>query len=379
MHTRSLSCSTLLLSFALAVDCATAQQFVGFNSLTAIGATSRGGVLGPGTAYARIDADDYIGWAVDPGAPGVRTITGIDCIVQDQDAVATPEVFGVGIWPEDAAAPGFPLGFAGVIGALGVPGPAAPAVGVIAAAYVAVAFGPPILMPIGIDVFIGLTLPPAPAYPADGISFQVVLGLPLGALFPTFDMAGPGLDPIGPGTPANSYGAYAPLGGPAFYGSRRQIWADIDTTVPGGVVTTIAAQASFPVGAVAPGTASFMSGLHPDAVAPSLNPGRADDVAYVVYDDIVTPGSPVFFLADFGLGFEFPMAVFSPGAIGAWCLPTGIVTGLGFIFGGTVSNVLVIPAGARPGLLGLELTQQAASFDTATGLLRGTPCGSQKM
>jgi hypothetical protein len=381
METRALtSCSLLLLSFTLAVDCSTAQQWVGFNGAASVGATSRGGLLGPGTAFARIDADDYIGWATDPAVPGARVITGIDCIVQDQDAVLTPELFDVGIYPEDPFAPGFPLGFAGVVGALGLPGPAAPAAGVVSAAYVAVAFGAPIVMPIGIDVFIGLVFPPALAWPADGISFQVVLGLPLGVAFPTFDMAGPAMGaPVAPWTPANSYGAYAPLGGPAFYASRRQIWADIDSTAPGGVVTTMAAEATFPIAGAAPGTTSFMSGLHPDAAFPPLNPGRADDVGYVVNDDVAAAGSLVFFMADFGLGFELPMGLFSPGAVGTFCLPTGIVTAIGFLAGGTASNVLLIPPGARPGLLGLELTQQAVTFDLANGTLRGTPCGSQKM
>ena len=379
METRSLtSCSLLLLSFTLAVDCSTAQEWVGFNAAASIGATSRGGLLGPGAAYARIDAEDYIGWATDPAFPGVRVITGIDCIVQDQDAVLTPEGFDVGIFPEGP--PGFPAPIGGVIGAIAVPGPVAPAVGVVAAAYVAVAFGPPILMPIGSDVFIGLIFPAAPAWPADGISFQVVLGLPLGAAFPTFDMAGPAMGPpVGPFTPANSYGAYAPLGGVPFYGSRRQIWADIDSPAPGGVVTTMALEASFPIAAAAPGTTSFMSGLHPDAAFPPLNPGRADDVGCVVYDSVSPAGSPVFFLADFGLGFEIPLSFFSPGAVGTFCLPMGISTGLGFTAGGTASLVLAIAPGARPGLLGLELTQQAVTFDPVAGVLRGTPCGSQKM
>jgi len=38
------------------------------------------------------------------------------------------------------------------------------------------------------------------------------------------------------------------------------------------LVTTIAAEATFPIAGVAPGTTSFMSALHPDAAAPQAPP-----------------------------------------------------------------------------------------------------------
>ncbi|MBK8101714.1 MAG: hypothetical protein IPK26_31920 [Planctomycetes bacterium] len=48
----------------------------------------------------------------------------------------------------------------------------------------------------------------------------------------------------------------------------------------------------------APGTGSFLSGLHPDATNPPFNPGRADDVSLVYLDTQMPNGRPVFFLAD---------------------------------------------------------------------------------
>jgi hypothetical protein len=384
MYLRSLATGSLLLLAGLpAVDRALAQQFVGFDSNATPGATSRGGILAAGAALARIDAADYAGWATSPMFPGARVITGIDCIVQDQDAVMTPDTFGVAIYPESPVMPGFPALGAGVLAAAVLPGPPPPAAGLASAMYSSVAFGAPVLMPVGGDVFIGLLFPPAPAWPADGISFQVVMGYAAGPGFATFDLPGPTLQPLGPPNgPANSYGAYTDFGPVLAYAARRQIWADIDSPAPGGVVTAITAQASFPISGAPPGTASFMSALHPDAVAPPFNPGRADNVGYIFSDSVLGAGAPVFFLANLGgFGPEMPLAFLAPGSIGVMCLgPASLSTGLGFTDPtGTASLVIPIPAAVRPVLAGLPLLQQAISIDVVTGALHAAPCGSQKL
>jgi hypothetical protein len=229
-------------------------QNMGFTNNTAIGATSRGSLAGaPGQVLARIDASDYAGWARGAAFPGMRAIDGVDLVIQDQDAVLTFEVFDVWIYPEDPLALGFPLLGAGVLAAVGVAGPPVPAVGVISAAYTAVAFFPPVLMPVGLDVFIGFALPANPAWPLDGLSVQIVLGYAPGPAFVVFDLPGPTLGPPPPAIqgPGTSYGlTFNPAAAmPLAYNGRRQLWTDVFGPGVGGVVGTIAAEPSFAIAA----------------------------------------------------------------------------------------------------------------------------------
>jgi len=372
--------STLQRGLALSLVLATvsAQEFLGITNNTAIGATSRGSLGGaPGQVIARIDRGDYSGWATDVLFPGMRVINGVDLIIQDQDAVATFEVFDIWLYPEDPFAPNMPLLAAGIPVAIGVAGPPPPAAGLVSAAYVDIAIAPPILMPAGSDVFVGFALPPNAIWPMDGLSVQIVLGVAVPG-FPTFDLAGPSMAPAPPA--GNSYGlTFNPaLVVPLVYNGRRQLWTDLQAAVPGGVVGAITTQfASFAPSTVAPGTASLMSGLHPDAAAPPLNAGRADDISYTYFDAALPAGMPVIFCVDFApLGAELPLAAFVPGSVGVLCL-TPMMTPLTMLpmGAGSVSQVILIPPAFRPVLAGFPIAQQAVGFSPAG--LRGSPCGRQ--
>lgn len=370
---------------ALAAASLSAQQFVGFTFNTSVGATSRGSVgTAAGEVIGRFDADDYAGWANDPSNPQQRLISSISTTVQDQDAVATPEVFDVKIYTEDPANANFPLISGGVTAVTGVAGPPAPSSGTIAAAFRSLTFATPVPVPVGRDVFVGFAMPAA-AWSTDGLSFHINLGYAPSASFLTWDEPGPAMQPLvttGTVPPSNSYGLnYIPTAAtPLFYSARRQIIIDIATGGAGGVVTAVTNQTNYTISNTAPGTASFMSGLHPDAVNPPFTAGRADDIGYRLNDTTLPDNSLVFFLVTLGtFGPEVPLAGLVPGSTGVACLNPAFTSslGIGMTTTGSASMVVAIPAAARSIIAGWPLLQQAIAYNITTGTLHAGACGRQ--
>ncbi|GAB4150171.1 MAG: hypothetical protein Fur0037_18660 [Planctomycetota bacterium] len=376
--------TTRIAGAALALcSMAAAQQFTGFIYNVSTSATSRGSLGGnAGEVIARIDADDYAGWANDPANPAQRLISAITCVVQDQNAVATPETFDVKIYSEDPANPGYPLSSSGVVAVAGVPGPPAPASGTIAAAVRTLAFGTPVPVAVGSDVFVSFAVPAA-AWTSDGLSFHISLGYQPSSTFTVWDEPGPAMQPFHSTNvqPSESYALnYFPATSSFAYSTRRQIRVDVATGAAAGSVTAVTNQTSYTISNTPPGTASFLSGLHPDAANPPYNVGRADDIGYRFFHANIPDLSPVFFLVSLGaFGPEISLSSFVPGSVGVGCLNLALLSplGVGFTTSGMATKTIAIPAPARSILSGWTLSQQAIAFDPTSGALVGGPCGRQ--
>lgn len=195
------------------------------------------------------------------------------------------------------------------------------------------------------------------------------------------ETTGPGM----PTTPeANSYRLYRDLTtNVVTYSARGQYQMDLLTRSPGGMPASVSLQSSHPPTMSPPGATTMLSGLHPDAASPPLNPGRADEVSFVYGDWVLPPGSPVMFLGAFAdFGPIVPLDNHVPGSIGGICLDPSAMFVPGFASHGSLGTqcafVTTIPATVRPLLRGIHWTQQAIAFDGASGTLRGTLCGRQK-
>lgn len=359
-----------------------AQEFVGLTFNCSAGFATRGSLsaaAGAGELMLRIEASEIAGFCPGPTA-GSRAVSSIRLVVQDQDALTTPESFGLVLYPEDPANAGFPLRSAGVTAATALPGPAAPASGTIAAVSLTVNFGTPLLLPGNGDLFVAAALPAAPAWSTDGLSLQGYFGQNV-AGFTTFDL--PGARQMTPGTTAAlSYAlTYTAATGLMNYNSSRCLLIDLaGTRSNGGVVGAVTNQASWPLSNTAPGSASPFSAHHPDAVAPPRNVGRADNISYTLFDSVRAPGTAIFFLVDLGsFAPEVPMAQLIPGSTGMACLNLATVrsVGLDLTAGGMASRVLTVPTAARRAISGLPLLQQAIALDFSTGTAHAGPCGAQ--
>jgi hypothetical protein len=379
------SSGAALLSAALVAQTPT---FIGFSYNGQIGATSRGslGVVA-GEVMTVIKGEDYAGWGAQN--PGQRTISSVLCIIQDQDAVATPETIDIKIYPEDLANPGFPDLAAGVTFATGVAGPAAPATGTIAAVVRTVTPTTPVSVPIvgSGDVFISFVLPAAPVA-TDGLSIQIVLGYQPATTFTVFDLPGGTQSPTTPITVNNTHGlTLTPPATLTLNRCRNQL-IDVAHLAAGGVVTGITNQASLtgsnnppPAGfGPCPGTADFISGVSPDVVG--INPGRVDDVAFDYFRGTPAAGAFVIFFADIGsFGPELPMAVLFPGSTGTICTTSNF-----FQIGSAIADatgeaflVTTFPAAVRPLAAGLNLVQVALEVDFVNGVFHLSPCGRQQL
>ncbi|MFO1077621.1 MAG: hypothetical protein U1E73_07830 [Planctomycetota bacterium] len=368
-----------------------AQDFVGFFLNNQVGATSRGGISsGAGEVMTRIDGHEYAGWGTD--VAGMRTISSIFMIIQDQDAVATAETFDIVLYPEDPANPHFPDINAPITFATGIAGPPAPATGVISAASRIVTPATPVAVPIqgNGDIFVAFALPANAGWavnpPTDGLSAQMVLGYQPSTTFTIFDIPGRAQQPSTPGSAANSHGLYRLSGSQSVTYSVCRNWVlDVEHSGVGGCVTGITNQASLlgsanppPAGfGPCPGTADFESGVAPDVS--QFDPARADNVAFDYYR--TNSGSPlVFFLYDFAgtFGTELPISGVTPGS-GVICVNLATFISAGFRIGSANEAFLVtsFPASSRAALAGFRLIQQAAEFEVATGFVYTSPCGRQ--
>ncbi len=382
---RNLAIHRLVLGSAICCLHATvaAQDFLGFSYNTAVGAASRGTLgAGAGELMTRIDGTDCAGWGTD--TPGFRTVRSIACLVQDHDA-ATPETFGIKLYPEDPARPGFPDLTAGISFVAGMPGPNG--IGGVAELRVATP-SVPVAVPIqgGGDVFVAFVLPAATA--GDGLAIQVVLGFNPGAGFTTYDTpsAVQGGTPVPAGNPATSR-FLSRTDSSIVYNARRQCWLDVAHSGAGGTALAITNQTSFPGSnnpppdgfGPAPGTGDLLSGSAPDVGG--SNAGRADDVAMRFFKTGLASGQLVAFLIDRDLspvfGTEQPLAAFFPGATGSTCLGTPDVFGFRQSVGGEAWLVTTIPIAVRAQLLGLVAKQQAVAVDT-DGNLHASPCEAMR-
>ena len=379
---------------ALTLPCL-AQDYIGLSYNTSVGATSRGSLAAnAGEVMTRIDGSEFAGWGTN--TPGFRTISSLNYIVQDQNAL-TPEVFDIMLYPEDVANPGYPDLAAGVVYATGITGPTTTGTVPVVAAVVKVT--PPTTVGVGDsvpiqgggDVFVSWVLPANAGWPAtDGLSINIVLGFAPNATFTVFDT--PGLAQGGtppPSTalsdPSNSHGLYRIGAGAAAYSQRRMMLVDVAHSTSGGVALGITNQTTFvasnnppPAGfGPAPGTASMMSGSNPDVVGGYV--GRVDDIAMEYFRTGFGTGGLVVFLADFGgFGPELPISALGVNGTGVLCLNLSTLMVLGISFSVTDEAYLVslIPAGARSSMAGLPIVQQAGGLDS-TGSVHASPCRRQ--
>lgn len=365
-----------------------AQDFIGFSYNSQVGATSRGSIgVNAGEVMTRLDGNEHAGWGI--GTPGFRTVDSLFFVVQDQDALTTPETFDIVLYPEDAANAGFPDLTGGVTFATAVPGPPPPTSGTISAAARTITPTTPVAVPIqgGGDIFVSFVLPASAGWPAtDGVSIQVVLGYAPSASFTVFDTPGlaQGGTPPPPGSPADSHGLSRVGAGAAVYNARRMQFLDVAHSASGGVGLGITNQTSYvasnnppPAGfGPAPGTADFMSGSNPDVVGGNV--GRVDDIAMEFYRTGTGTGTPVVFFIDFTPFFapvEVPLSLLvTRNSTGTLCLnsyldlPTTVTTS------DEAFLVIGIPGAARPFLTGLNVRQQAVAVDLATGDVHASPC-----
>jgi hypothetical protein len=358
-----------LSTFTLFAPDLAAQQPKGSLYNVAPSIASRGSLLtNGGVLFNRFDFDDARGFGMTVASPGNVVVEGFVLSLQDYDG-ATAETYSVALYEEDPANQGLPLINTPVV----TLGPFTSPIGVGPIAFnVGITFSPAVAVAANQDLFVGVVLGAAPAWPADGLAVQTSLGgqrLPL-----VWDSPGPA-----PIQHAGYGGRYDPtfgqLGYPATF-TPRQYMLDLQTSTPGGTATAITNQASYPTSNLPPGTGSMFSAYHPDAQRPPVNLGRADDLGYVYLDTAMPTGTPVFFFADFGsFGPPVYLAPFVPGSVGVFCLNASAATlGLGFLVSGEAAWITLIPATARPTIAGLAFLQQGLSLDTVNGLLRAAPC-----
>lgn len=365
---RTLVLGTLLGSNLLLL----AQQPLGATFRVDASVAARGAFLSaPGSLIARFDHDDYVGWGRTTPIANRRAVLGVTFRSEDADG-STPESWSVNLYTEDTVSAGFPDVRTALASVGPFTNPTRPA-GVAAFTHT-LTFATPALVPADRDVFVGVALSAANLWPADGHAVQCVLGHP--SRWPQYDQTGPA--PI----QNQGYGLAQNAQGFLFYNTTRQLLIDLLCAAPGSACTAITNQPNYPISNAAPGTGSYLSGLHPDAANPPMNTGRADDIGFVFLANNLPNGTPVAFLTDVGnFGPEFPLSLFVPGSVGVFCLnqATVVTSVIGFLSAGQASHVIQIPAAFRPRLGNLDLLQQALALDPIGNTLHAGPCGRRTL
>lgn len=385
-----LSIRTCLAAAALAAAASAQANFMGFSYNVQITATSRYSVgTAAGEVMTVIKGEEYAGWGTD--TPGFRTVASVFMIIQDQDAVATPETFDVILYPESLTTPGTPDLNAPITFATGVTGPAAPATGVIAAAAKIITPAAPVAVPIvgtG-DVFVSFRLPANAGWAAtDGLSCNANYGYAPGATFTVFDSPGANQQPVTPITVDNTH-CFSRIGtGAVIVNQCRTHIIDIAHSGAGAAVMAITNQASAtgsanppPTGfGPAPGTASFQSGCAPDVTG--FTSGRVDDITFDYFRGTTAANNPVIFFADVGaFPAEIPLGLIFPGSLGNICMnSTFFQVGQNLVDAtGEAFNVIQFPLAARPLAAGLQIIQQALELNIAGGNFILSPAGRQRL
>jgi hypothetical protein len=381
-----------LISAACAAAAAAQTNFIGFSYNVETTATSRFSVgASAGEVMTVIKGEEYAGWGT--ATPGFRTVASVFMVIQDQDAVTTPETFDVLLYPESLATPGTPDLTMPITFMLGVTGPPAPTTGVISAAFKIITPATPVPVPIvgtG-DVFVSFRFAANAGWTAgtDGLSAHANYGYSPGATFTVFDVPGSNQQPVTPVTVNNTH-CFSRVGaGAIIINQRRTHIIDIAHDGPGGAVMGITNQASAlgsanppPAGfGPAPGTASFQSGCAPDVTG--VNPGRVDDITFDYFRGTPAANSFVIFFADFGAfpAVELPLSVIFPGSTGNICVnSTFFQLGSGLAdANGEAFLVTTFPAAVRPLAAGLQIIQQALEVDFVGGVFHLSPCGRQQL
>jgi hypothetical protein len=265
----------------------------------------------------RIDRDDYQEWGVN--ASGQIQIQGFMGWIQDNDDT-TRESFGLVGYNEDAANPNFPALATRVLNITGIqmPPTGSPPGGVF---YEMLGtFTAPVNFARSGDVFLGVSVPAllsgTPVF--DGLWTGAVSNIPFAGVT-VFDQPGPRGAPnaaIAQNTyvcyVVNNTARYVPV--TATQGAEMLAcdW-HLGSGMAGGVALARTNQTSYPPSNAPLGTASFLSGLHPDING--LNSGRADDIGFgvTVHNAQAPLGSPVFVLMAFGPFASGPLPITSIG------------------------------------------------------------------
>jgi hypothetical protein len=325
-----------------------------------------------GELIQKFDADDLRGFGVEAAFPGMQVVRGVTLPIKDFGSSTPNSLYDLALYTESPTTPDYPdlqnplhvvTGLTAGFGTL---------------TWSTIQFQTPVLVPVGRDLFVGVRIP-AMTSTFGGVRLMLISSSTSSTFY---DVAGPGM----PSTPPelNSYRLYRDLTTNAVtYSARGQYLMDLLTRSPGGMPGSLSLQGSYPPSQVTPGATTMLSGLHPDAASPPLNPGRADEVSFVFDDWSLAAGSPVMFLGAFAdFGPVVPLDQYAPGSRGGSCLDPAAVFVLGFASHGSLGTqcafVTTIPAPVRPLLGGVQWTQQAIAFEGATGTLRGTQCGKQK-
>lgn len=362
------------LALSISASDTTAQSTVqgaGFFHQCAQGGSGRG-TTAASTELLRIANGDYRDWGVSGSSPGAHRFHGLRIFVQDQ-LTLTPEAITVVGFGEDRAAPHLPDLAARFVQTSPIQLP--PGGGGGQAYDLTVNFATPAHAPLDQDVFVGVELPPAPLHPIDGLSLHFVRGVPNAQ--GVFDIAGRGL----PRTPPEvGYGTtFATGSGAGRRNTEVQWFIDLLLGTTSGVATAVTNQTSFTVSSAPPGTASFFSGLHPDAGSPPFNAGRADNLGFRVHDHDLA-GDPVFFVVSIGFA---PRVFLGAGETGTICtdLNAAIVLGPLTADAAGVASIAVDLGAAgsalRSTLAGARLAWQGVGLDGA--VLRGSACAMQRL
>lgn len=365
----------MVRNLACAVVCTAAlspAQFIaaGTSLRTYANSFTRGGAgMGAGELMQRFDADLVRGFGVEAAYPGQQIVHGVSIHGRDFGGSVPDGLVTVTLYTEDPANPDYPL-LSQPLGS--VPGVALQSFP-ISLTYVY--FTPPVQVPVGRDLFVGVRVNATTSQ----IGGARLNQLPGGSGGTTYDLAGGGM-PTSPPS-ANSFRLFRDLTTNTLtYQSRGQYMIELLCTTPGGFPATLSNQPNYSNGA--PGATTMLSGLHPDAASPPLNPNRADEVGFLFYDPDLAVGSPVAFIASFSdFGPVVALDTLVPGSVGGLCLDTTTLFPLSVATlsaGHDTFAQTLIPPATRLVLQGQFWTQQAIGLDLAAGVLRGTLCGKQR-
>ena len=357
-----------LLCCCLVAAAVPSQQAVGFTYRVTASGASRGSLgANAGEILQRIDHGDYRGWATDANWQNDHVMTGLRYTIQDQES-ASSEVYDLVFRTENPGLADFPLAGAPAAAITGLTLP--PACGTNAW-VVTVTFASPVHLPKDREVFLGFGVQPAPAWPLEGVSLWVSLG----------DLPGP--RPVGQG----SYVLVRTSAGAYQYQGPRQLIVDVLANVPGGVAMAVTNQTSYPPSNTPPGTASFYSGLHPDARTIPAHAGRADDIGYTFFDNSLPPGTSVFFgvtLAGFNpaksfwANYGFPVL---PASVGQECILAAnwFTLWVGATDASGVANYTwSLTAAQRTVIGGLDIVWQGIAVLPPPLVFRAGPCARQQ-
>jgi len=358
-----------------------AQHDLGLNTNHDVSYATRAGV-GPaaGAALKRLDRDDLLEWGPDAANPGKRSILGIAFVIQDFDVTSTDPFYMV-VYGEDAQNADFPdpQKQFGRVGPFGLPAtnpgniPSFPAL----AFTVRQVFATPVLADAGEDTFIGCEFN-AGFSATDGLAMWDSSSDPT---IPTFESPGPA--PIGQA----NYECALPNGGAGQYFGPDifDLRCSPLVATAAGTCLAVTNQASYPLANTAPGTASLISGYHPDTASVPTNPGRADDLAFQVEHSNAVLW---FFTFSFGANPFGPQSVDSilRGSTGNVCVDPTQVTVAAIVPAGTSGEaqyVLTLPPAARAFITNVaapfDVVWQGFGIDAGGQFVHGSNCAVQHL